>query len=45
VAEELERETVRVSSRALAEEFALDTGDDGLLALWDDKTVFVLTNC
>jgi hypothetical protein len=45
VAEELERDTVPGTSRALAEEFALDTGDDGPLALWDDKTVFVLATC
>jgi hypothetical protein len=33
VAEELERDTVRAASRALVEEFALDTGDDGPLTL------------
>ena len=42
MAEELERDTVPWASRALAEEFALDTGEAGPLALWDDKIVFAL---
>jgi hypothetical protein len=33
VAEELERDTVPCAWRALAEEFVLETGDAGVLAL------------
>lgn len=40
VADELERETV-CAWCALAEEFALETGDAGVLALWDEEIVAV----
>ena len=42
VAEELERDTVACSWRALAEEFALDTDGGTPLALRDEAIVFVL---
>lgn len=42
VAEELERDTVACSWRALAEEFALDTDGGTPPALRNDETVFVL---